>query len=90
MQFLQALRNQSYAPAGAVTNPIEGTLYSWTFENDLEGWEEANFPYDYDGTFVTGYDEETQSMKVNVDFSKDAEKSYSKAGGVSIWNDDKL
>ena len=65
-------------------------MTAWTFNSDLEGWEMANWPYEYNGAFDAAYDEDTQSAKVSVDFSADADKGYSKAGGISIWNDDKF
>lgn len=69
----------------------------WTFENDTQGWDyDAGWNYQYSGTDNTSVIQEDGRLKMNVDYSKDKDFSWSKVAlvlneqGMNLTESNKL
>lgn len=57
----------------------DNVLKSWSFDTDVQGWEYASgWEYEYSGVDNTSVAFDNEMLKVDVDYSKDADKGYSK------------
>ena len=57
----------------------DNVLKSWSFDTDVQGWEYASgWEYEYSGVDNTSIAFDNEMLKVEVDYSQDADKGYSK------------
>lgn len=57
----------------------DNVLKSWSFDTDVQGWEYATgWEYQYTGIENSGVSFDGEMLKVDVDYSQDADKGYSK------------
>lgn len=66
----------------------EVTLLSQNFNSGIDGWSYGSgWEYNYSGKDNSSVEADNGMLKMNVDYSKDAEQSWSQAA-VSYWNND--
>ncbi|MCI5588205.1 MAG: fibronectin type III domain-containing protein [Lachnospiraceae bacterium] len=63
----------------------DSVFKEWNFDNGIGGWENAGWDWQYEGNPLT-VESEYNMLKVNVDFSKSIENSWSQTG-VREWGD---
>ena len=71
-----------------VANADEGdVIKEWNFDDGIGGWQNAGWDYQYSGdTATTSWNEEAKALAVAVDFSNEADNSWSQIG-VQEWGE---
>ena len=63
----------------------ENVFKEWNFDDGIGGWENAGWDYQYSGEAAsTSWDEASEALEVSVDFSNEADNSWSQIG-IQEW-----